>query len=742
MKKGEIIELIDADLLSINFSSSLLKNKSKLDNAFFGTGFCGMCGSAIAVANESDSITRLPQCDISTNDLPPGCWSSFQYYCSSTCEKRYQNLYALDGEFHATRQFFDRIKKNIKDPDIDDLALFIAAKFYTKLMAGVGDVDEKYKKMHKACQKTNDLEIDERVMECWVILRSDVDISERKMDEEELMTAAAFNAMYHFIRQKCLHQISIPHPLIYYIEEKLLKLSDDELKSALKLLNSNLPRTQSKDNDSLQVSEKVLRWRNAVRLVQAINGNMLDDEVLSSMYDKKAIKSMGNLKRSCFIFCPDTHLLQHSCVPNCIVQGVTSDAGTGAVKVGLVALQDIKKGHDLTLSTIDDLTANVEERQTQLRRIYGSSNCVCECVRCRCETRWGDKDNFNMCDNSSMSETQKDHFHCEDLKSIGDLAMQHSRYKTAGDLYRLVLKMQPKNGDVLHALCASLLERGCFEKAQEMWKEAYKLCPRHNSISLQIKKQNAYYQYDGTKLGAGVHKFQVKEGLYATLIPSKAFVTKEDSPIISHDECSRAITWAEATAKVRPGGWTTSRHYAVPTTDMPLHDIPPLLDWFNGVLENRLRPLLAMQFGEEEVGNNGSDVFIHDAFIVRYDASGGQKHLPLHRDQSTHSFTIALNSMSEYDGGGTFIDSLKKAVLVSKGGALSFRGDQLLHGGDPVVGGRRYIIVAFCYVCKPSTIGLEGPTSKKMKIDGLFGRTDRGKSKNRADGDFSFGFQF
>ena len=145
------------------------------------------------------------------------------------------------------------------------------------------------------------------------------------------------------------------------------------------------------------------------------------------------------------------------------------------------------------------------------------------------------------------------------------------------------------------------------------------------------------------------------------------------------------------------GGWTTGRHYAVPTTDLPVHAHPALLRWFRGVVRDRLGGLLAAQFGAAAVGDGGSRVRIFDAFVVKYCASGGQCYLPVHRDQSTHSFTIALNELSAYRGGGTYFSALGRAVRPERGHVLSFNGD-LLHGGDPITWGVRYIVVAFTYI--------------------------------------------
>jgi hypothetical protein len=131
----------------------------------------------------------------------------------------------------------------------------------------------------------------------------------------------------------------------------------------------------------------------------------------------------------------------------------------------------------------------------------------------------------------------------------------------------------------------------------------------------------------------------------------------------------------------------------VPTTDLPVHAVDPLLRWFNARMDDALAPALATQYGRGDGGR--VRVAVHDAFIVKYhhdepapgdgeeegaeafetacvrhfpalfprpaaaSGTGGtvatgaapprgpsQRHLPLHTDQSTHSLTIALNAFA------------------------------------------------------------------------------------------------
>ena len=173
------------------------------------------------------------------------------------------------------------------------------------------------------------------------------------------------------------------------------------------------------------------------------------------------------------------------------------------------------------------------------------------------------------------------------------------------------------------------------------------------------------------------------------------------APLLARVECSRAISIAEAHAAAQRGGWTTSRHHAVPTTDIPVARMPPLLDWFNSFCETRLFPLIAYCFQSSPVGGGsafGADALrVKDAFVVKYDAAGGQVRLPKHKDQSDFSVTIALNDGDAYSGGGTrFFGKLKKAVArPARGHVVAFEGGELSHSGVKITSGTRYILAVF-----------------------------------------------
>merc|ERR1712070_911041 len=93
-----------------------------------------------------------------------------------------------------------------------------------------------------------------------------------------------------------------------------------------------------------------------------------------------------------------------------------------------------------------------------------------------------------------------------------------------------------------------------------------------------------------------------------------------------------------------------TRHVQAPTTDIPVSQVPAIREWFDGVLRDLLFPMLTARY--PEVISAPEELRVMDAFVVRYDARE-QASLPLHVDENTFSFTIALNGPAEYEGGGT-----------------------------------------------------------------------------------------
>ncbi|CAM9853492.1 unnamed protein product, partial [Ectocarpus fasciculatus] len=275
-------------------------------------------------------------------------------------------------------------------------------------------------------------------------------------------------------------------------------------------------------------------------------------------------------------------------------------------------------------------------------------------------------------------------------------------------------------GDALHGVGVALLAAGKFMEACRAWERGFRDAPNHPALRAQAEKEAAYRPKAGDgantrvcgggegpspdKQGKRIISAPPAKGLHGggssdddthlcfASIPGRAadiFLSRE--PVLSPEECRGVIQAAEDYSQEN-GGWTTSRHYAVPTTDLPVHALESTLPWFRSLVRSRLFPALAKQFN---LAAGPRRVFVHDAFVVRYE-EGKQRHLPLHRDQSTHSFTIALNGLDRYTGGGTFFPTLGRSLRPAEGHALSFRGG-ILHGGDPLLKGVRYIIACFCY---------------------------------------------
>lgn len=232
-------------------------------------------------------------------------------------------------------------------------------------------------------------------------------------------------------------------------------------------------------------------------------------------------------------------------------------------------------------------------------------------------------------------------------------------------------------GEVLHALGAAYLEDGDWRRSRQAWKMGLQLCPDHPQLTAEVVKIDCYpeatvsithsssnredilvqkevstnlvvprrsacslqYHRFSTQVrdkdyhltSTATHKdankqvwdhlpsylkIQTETSTKLTVEPPQVFVScNEAEPLVTLEECKWVIDTTEAYA-AQAGGWTTSRHYAVPTTDIPVHVVKSttsvcdpvsstgkedaqqlqLLEWFRDLFLQRLGPLLAVQF--------------------------------------------------------------------------------------------------------------------------------------------------
>ena len=416
---------------------------------------------------------------------------------------------------------------------------------------------------------------------------------------------------------------------------------------------------------------------------------------------------------------PVVALANHSCVPNCQVEATRADdrdedgdgngdgVGCGSLRVSLVALRDVAAGEELTVAYVP-VARSAQERADELASRYGFR---CRCERCALERGWGAQEGVQegaqegaeavsrAADAAGLSRLAP-----RDLVRLADQAQEEARYEDAERAARAAAAADPSNGDAAHKIGVALLGQGRWAEAHAAWREGFARAPKHPALASQASKDEAYRP--------GVPKASRRDddddpepepepeaeaeasssSAATTLHPAGVWSTPADRPVLTREECAAWIEAAEAAATAR-GGWTTSRHYAVPTTDLPVHEVPALLPRWNELTRGALGRFLAAAC-PEEVTRGGGNVRVHDAFVVRYDASA-QHHLPFHADQSSVSVTLALNDGFE-GGGTTFSAPVGVTARPEAGHAVAFRGN-LRHGGAPVTAGTRYIVAAFLF---------------------------------------------
>jgi hypothetical protein len=452
-------------------------------------------------------------------------------------------------------------------------------------------------------------------------------------------TYQKFLRCYLYIKRYCILRVDLPtHPLVSYVTNTILShtiLSDRERALALHIILKSSSTSSTSDssteshydshclraiiNDALvdndndyqkdvnQTTSIIQTWRHATHLAHhfsSLNDTVDDEEEEGPL----PMYIQTKLRKSCFVFSPYTfRRWNHSCVPTsvltitdrpCEVEEKQSYKLSSLIHLIWTSLHNIPSGSELTISKLDSLEGDYTTRSVELKRLMGH-DYVCTCERCRYEQALS----MNVPMGSYIPSCSLD---THVLKCIADCAMQQSRFEDASTAYNNILLLCPNEGEILHARAASYLGRasacsfatvghchGYFIKAQRLWKEAgsiHDCSTTHAGIAIEVVKQRVYRTLERSVDEIAINNNEVA---YTTFLDGKCFLTNDISAIISMKDCQMVIQCAESYASARSNsdGWTTSRHYAVPTTDIPLHELTELHSWFCELWTRQIRIL-------------------------------------------------------------------------------------------------------------------------------------------------------
>lgn len=123
------------------------------------------------------------------------------------------------------------------------------------------------------------------------------------------------------------------------------------------------------------------------------------------------------------------------------------------------------------------------------------------------------------------------------------------------------------------------------------------------------------------------------------------------------------------------------------------------------MVKTRLFEVLRDKF-PDFVGDSTENLVVDNAYMFKYTAKPGLR-TEIHTDAGCLSFTFALNSNSNYEGGGTYVEGLTLVdeegkrtktnnILEMDVGQCTVRPGGLRHGGNPLESGVRYIVGGFC----------------------------------------------
>ncbi|KAG7369572.1 hypothetical protein IV203_027318 [Nitzschia inconspicua] len=537
---------------------------------------------------------------------------------------------------------------------------------------------------------------------------------------------------YIFLQVKHhLYMVTVPHPLTTYAQRTLFELDQKEYQQSSTILSSIETNGKMSTSCNTQLPHRLQAsqlWLDVVaNQPQRVVGILLQNPLVQSNSEKHNVMP-----------------IQQSCIPNTCLELKEHDHSSPPISCRWISL------YDLPVKQQSKVSWTLYTRPSPSR---------CGCFKCTRfdpsratigadQIQWAQQLAHSYFQNGDLDQALLLYRKCHDTLAR-DLANDNDNYETVvpstnKSLTKSLLHV-PIMADLWHSIGAVLLTQLKFTQAQLHWRDGTQYQDHHKEIQEQWIKQDAYRYFDTPTIPTHDPS---KIPSYMALPSSISCQSNSQSVfmasnVVDEKTCQHLIQIALDHAATA-GGWTTNRHYAVPTQDLPVHKVPKLSEWFQKWMFSTLFPLLCRQFGQANKRNEEDSLdvrfYVHDAFLVRYEATSSNNFLPLHYDESTHSCVVALND--EFDGGGTYVYDLDEIVTPPTGGMVSFRGNKTLHGGSPVTSGIRYILAIFLYLDNDAAVHLSKSgddietSCLKRKRDQLGVDTD----KNEKNDGFHFSF--
>ena len=254
-------------------------------------------------------------------------------------------------------------------------------------------------------------------------------------------------------------------------------------------------------------------------------------------------------------FFPDTawtalysRKLTHSCIPSHDVQSICN--GVQEMKLNRIA----KANEGETVATIS-MIDNTQCLDLRTEEMDEKGLGRCNCLRCVFER-----------------DPSVDVLSLSMLQGLLDLATLQERYDDAMDAIEAIVRLDPTSPISLFTRARIAGWQNDFVRREELLLKAVRTCGHDKDIGDALVEANAYYRKtSNAKRGISPHtpNWDTVDGLEGSV-----FIAEN---ILDLGECTRMIAAVEEyQQKHRCGNWSTSRHYSVPTTDLPLCLVPEL----------------------------------------------------------------------------------------------------------------------------------------------------------------------